>query len=490
MRLRWGRGSWARAGRISLPFAVLAGIPGSGCGGRPVEPGSGAEIVAVSVHPRQLAMAARDSARFTAHAVDEAGDSALIAAVWTAGGGTISAGGVFRPDSTAAAHWVAAAHPERPWLSDTATVTLTTPTALALHVKPRDPVLAVGDTVEFSAYVMYAAGDSSLAAASWSADGGTLTAAGPGRVRFSSGAAGQFDVRATLNALADTTTVTVSAPADVLLNEGFDDGALAARGWYDAAGSATISTTEKRTGAGALQLHWTTGSTGPHGAVRRVFTPTETLYVSYWVKYSSAYVGSGKPYHPHEFGILSSLDGDWDGLTWNYLNTYIEQNYQNGGIPRLVIQDSRMIDITKIGVDLTGVTEQRSVAGCNGNTDGTGVTSCFQVSASEWYNAKEWDAPGVAFRPVPGADYKGDWNHVEVYFRLNSVAGGVGQPDGVVRYWLNGNLKIEHTNVLFRTGANPTLRFRQVLITPYIGDGSPVTQAMWVDDLVLSSGVP
>jgi hypothetical protein len=469
---------------------VVLAVSAIGCGGRPVEPGPGMEVVAVSVQPKQLEMAPGDSARFTAYGLNAAGDSAVIAASWTAGGGAVSGDGVFTPDSTAADHWVAAAHPERPWLSDTATVTLTTPTAVALRVTPRDPVLDVGDTVDLTAYVVYAAGDSALAAVSWSAGGGTLTAAGPGRVRFSSGTAGQFDVRATLGALADTVTVTVSAPADVLLSEGFDDGALGARGWYDAAGSVTISTTDKRTGAGALQLRWTAGSTGPHGAVRRLFAPTETLYVSYWVKYSSNYVGSGKPYHPHEFGILSSLDDEWDGLTWNYLNTYIEQNYQNGGIPRLVIQDSRMIDITKIGVDLTGITEQRSVAGCNGNTDGTGVTSCYQVSATEWYNAKEWDAAGVAFQPVTGPDYKGDWNHVEVYFRLNSVVSGIGQADGIVRYWLNGDLKIEHTNVLFRTGANPTLRFRQFLITPYMGDGSPVTQTMWVDDLVLLAGIP
>src|SRR6185503_6919921 len=66
-----------------------------------------------------------------------------------------------------------------------------------------------------------------------------------------------------------------------------------------------------------------------------------------------------------------------------------------------------------------------------------------------------------------------------------TVVNGIGQSNGVVRYWLNGNLKMERTNVLFRTGANPGLKFRQFLLTPYIGDGSPVSQTMWVDDLVL-----
>ena len=224
---------------------------------------------------------------------------------------------------------------------------------------------------------------------------------------------------------------------DTLFTERFDDASFAARGWYDL-GSPTITTAEKHSGTGSLQAHWNNGATTTSvGTMRKLFTPTESLYVSFWVKYSSNYVGSGQAYHPHEFTILSNLDGDFDGPSSNYLNAYIEQNYQSGGIPRLVIQDSKMIDITKILVNLTGVTESRSVAGCNGNTDGTGVTSCYQVSATEWYNAKEWDAAAVAFRPTAGPDYKGDWNHVEVYFQLNRIAGGIGQTNGIVRYWLN-----------------------------------------------------
>jgi hypothetical protein len=32
------------------------------------------------------------------------------------------------------------------------------------------------------------------------------------------------------------------------------------------------------------------------------------------------------------------------------------------------------------------------------------------------------------------------------------------------------------------------MKFVQVLIAPYIGDGSPVAQSMWVDDLVIATG--
>ena len=34
------------------------------------------------------------------------------------------------------------------------------------------------------------------------------------------------------------------------------------------------------------------------------------------------------------------------------------------------------------------------------------------------------------------------------------------------------------------------MQFNQFLLTPYIGDGSPVDQYMWVDDLVVATSRP
>src|SRR6185436_3864566 len=38
---------------------------------------------------------------------------------------------------------------------------------------------------------------------------------------------------------------------------------------------------------------------------------------------------------------------------------------------------------------------------------------------------------------------------------------------------------------VIRTGQHPTMMFVQFLVAPYIGDGSPVDQTMWVDDLLV-----
>ena len=112
----------------------------------------------------------------------------------------------------------------------------------------------------------------------------------------------------------------------------------------------------------ALEVRFAAGAqTPPWVAARHLFTPSPTIYVSYWVRYSANWVGSGRPYHPHEFQIMSDLDGNYDGLSNSWLEAYIEQNYQNGGTPRLLIQDSKAIN-TSLGtppIDLTRVTENR-----------------------------------------------------------------------------------------------------------------------------------
>lgn len=376
--------------------------------------------------------------------------------------------------------------------SGTATVTVAAAPVATVTVSPSSDTVAVGATAQYNATLRDAGGNILTGrVVTWSSSDPTKAQVSTNGLALGI-AAGTATITATSEGRVGSASVlvTAAAPGTVLFSESFDDNLLANRGWYDLS-SPTLSTTEKHSGTAALEARWTSGAqSSTAGAMRKLFTPTSTLYVSYWVKYSTNYVGSGQLYHPHEFSARSSLDGDWDAPTFSYLNAYIEQNYQNGGIPRLIIQDDRMIDITRIMVDLTGVTENRSVAGCNGNTDGTGSISCYQVGPTEWNNFKEWDAPTVAFRPTAGPDYKSDWNHVEVYFQLNTIVGGIGQTNGIVRYWLNGNLKIELTNVLFRTGANPTLQFKQFFFGPYIGDGSPVAQTMWVDDLVVGTAKP
>lgn len=294
----------------------------------------------------------------------------------------------------------------------------------------------------------------------------------------------------------------VDLPPTILLTEEFDNASLAARGWYDNAGS-DIITSDFAGGGGCLRAAFALTSTQPTwNILRHLFTASPTVYLSYWVKYSSNWVGSGQTYHPHEFHFLTNLDADFDGLSDNYLTTYIEHNYQSGGIPLLAFQDNRDINTganvfrtgggTISGTDVVANTETRSVSGANGGVENGWTWASFAFgTAVGYYNNKQLLSPaGVAFQPSPGAGYKNNWNLVEAFFAMNSIQGGIAQSDGIVRYWFNQMLLIDRTDIIMRTGAHPTLQFHQLAIAPYIGDGSPATQNVLYDHLTVQTARP
>jgi hypothetical protein len=281
---------------------------------------------------------------------------------------------------------------------------------------------------------------------------------------------------------------TPSSSATVLFSENFEDTNFDKRGWYDLSAKATLSSDHATVGSTkSVEVHFTKGATNPtpNPGGRHLFTGSDSVYLSYYVKYSTNWVGSGKSYHPHEFHFLTNEDGEYVGPAWTYLTTYIEQNYQNGGYAMLGIQDGKNIDTTKIKQDLTNVTENRAVAGCNGAND----QDCYK-SGTYYYNGEMWKSAVPVFTNAPDASNKNSWHKVEVYFKLNTIVGGKGQADGIAKYTIDGKTVIDEKNIIFRTGAHPNMKFNQFLFAPYIGDGSPIDQNMWVDDLVVATDKP
>src|SRR5882757_1290940 len=187
---------------------------------------------------------------------------------------------------------------------------------------------------------------------------------------------------------APTFASTSGSPSTILLQEAFDDNAFATRGWYDNTGMVTTTAQHVPGSASAAEFHFLPGASTPTsgGAARHLFPASPTLYVSYWVKYSANWVGSGHPYHPHEFLVLSDQDGDWDGPSNNWLTLYVEHNYQNGGIPRLAVQDGKAINTSfgALPINFTATTENRSTTGCNGVVESSIASECFNMPP--WYN--------------------------------------------------------------------------------------------------------
>ena len=273
-----------------------------------------------------------------------------------------------------------------------------------------------------------------------------------------------------------------AAPAGgVLFQERFDTADLASRGWYDNPRPSLSSTEHAGNGGSSIEYKFLRGATKPitGSPLRKLFTPTPSIYLSCSVKYSANWVGSQKPYHPHEFHFLTTMDDAWAGLSFTHLTVYVEEN---GGTPLVAIQDGKNVDQASVGKDLAPTTERRAAAGCNGSTDGY-PDNCYR--ANEGYvNEKKWKAPQRLF----GDD---KWHFIEAFVRLNTIGGnGKGAKDGIVQYWFDRQLVIDRHDVLFRTGANASMQFNQFVIAPYIGDGSPVTQSLWVDDVTVATARP
>lgn len=285
----------------------------------------------------------------------------------------------------------------------------------------------------------------------------------------------------------------------VLFTETFEDGDFEARGWYDGP-SGTLSTDEAIEGStSSFECRYSTGVQECDGGTpgRHLFEPQTAVCLSYWVKYSSNWVGSQQPYHPHEFHFITNEDDMFVGPSHTRLTTYIEQV---GGVPRLAIQDSVNVDpacILRNDDSFVGCdgsfedyvfTEMRSAASCNGALGDLDYRDCFQ-SGRGWYSARFVDGPFQVFGDE-APWLKDEWHHVRTYWRLNDIENGVGVPNGVIRYWVDDELLVERVEVLMRTGVHPDMAFDQFVVAPYIGDGSPVDQSMFVDDLEVSVGVP
>ncbi|MEI7903883.1 MAG: hypothetical protein WCI43_00535 [Candidatus Firestonebacteria bacterium] len=275
----------------------------------------------------------------------------------------------------------------------------------------------------------------------------------------------------------------VAGFGELLFEEKFEDADFAGRGWYDTKG-AGLSKTEHIPGSvSSLEFKFLKGARIPAGGTpaRHLFKESDSVYVSFWIKFSANWTGSNKPYHPHMFHFTTNKNDKYCGPAWTHLTTYIEDTE---GTPRLSIQDGQNIDVSRLKEDLTKKTENRAVAGGNGNSDGTGKLDCYKAG-KRYANGKTWDADKKYFSDEPGPYYKGDWHHIEVYFKLNSIVNGKGVADGAAKYWYDGKLIINNDKVMLRTGQFPDMKFNQFLILPYIGDGSPIEQSFWVDDLVV-----
>jgi hypothetical protein len=277
-------------------------------------------------------------------------------------------------------------------------------------------------------------------------------------------------------------------PGKVLFDEPFEDTNWEARGWYDGP-QMQITSEEHAPGSGhSCAWHWAkAGDVGIEGRGGRVrFEPVTNVTLSFSIKHCDDWTWTGVNWHPHEFHFVTDVDPAYIGPAHTHLTLYVEAV---NGRPRVGIQDGMNIDETRVGQNLVGVTEKRAVAGGNGDSDGYGGGDCYKAG-DHHANGKSWEPNEMYFTDEKGPHYKGDWHRIRVKFQLNTVKDGVGQKDGIIRYWYDGQLIMDYHGIVFRTGQHPTMKINQFLMAPYYGPGVPHEQTIWVDDLRITTEVP
>jgi len=270
-----------------------------------------------------------------------------------------------------------------------------------------------------------------------------------------------------------------------LFEELFDDTNWTSRGWYDSPNMEITSSEHIKGSKYSCVWHWKeTGDIGVVGKGGRVLLkPVSSVIISFYIKHSSNWKWTGVNWHPHELHFITDVDSPYIGPAYTHLTLYIEVV---NGKPRLAIQDGKNIDESRIGQNLVGVTENRAVAGGNGDSDGYGKGDCYRAG-NVYANGKYWEPDRVYFSDEPGQYYKGDWHHVNAKFRLNSVVNGIGIKDGILQYWFDDKLIMDYHNVVFRTGQYPNMKINQFLMAPYFGPGVPHEQWIWIDDLRITT---
>lgn len=297
----------------------------------------------------------------------------------------------------------------------------------------------------------------------------------------------------------DLLTLAASLP-NILLTENFADANFGSRGWFDTTiGTIDTAVFSPDAGNSSLKISWTAPGTGatnktPVAPRRHTFTATDAVYVSYWQKLGTAAVpwqGSGQLYHPHTFQLLTNVDDDWIGPSNTNLSVRLDINVFT---PRFNISDGLRLFTTNPYPDVTGVYPNNSGtpsrlgtssahAVMGGNGKQVSSAAYYDNFGGAWENTSDWIAPSPSF-------LNNTWHHIEAYVVMNTIVGGVPQANGVLKYWVDGVLVISYTNVYLRTAQFSAQKFNKILLVPYIGDGSPIAQDMWIDNLTVMDALP
>jgi nicotinamidase-related amidase len=251
----------------------------------------------------------------------------------------------------------------------------------------------------------------------------------------------------------DASNRQITGSGPTLVQESFEDANLKARGWYDIA--STRIADGGIAGTRCLEFEWQAGDSQPRGTLilRRLFAPTNEVFVRYYLKLSKNWDWTGRNYHPHLTQFMTTENRPYDAPATTHLTLYVEPV---AGKLRLATSDMQNKDAPH------------------------GLT---QGPLRGHFNGRLYDSDDALF-----SDDK--WHCIEAQFKLNSLdtANDRPHPDGIARAWFDGQLVVEHTDVVFRSTDLSNMKINQLLLAPYFGPGLlPHSQKLWIDELAIST---
>ncbi|HKV75110.1 MAG TPA: Ig-like domain-containing protein [Gemmatimonadales bacterium] len=166
-------------------------------------------LTSITLSPPAASIPAGLTQQFSVSGLLSDGSTSTPAVNYSATGGTITAGGLYTAGNTTGTFRVIAVQ-QGGTLADTSAVTITTPVLTQVIVAPPSVTLAEGLTQQFAVSGTLSDGSSTTPAVTWTATGGTISAAG---LYTAGNSTGSFRVIATQQGgtLADTAAVTVTS---------------------------------------------------------------------------------------------------------------------------------------------------------------------------------------------------------------------------------------------------------------------------------------
>ncbi|MBX7119820.1 MAG: Ig-like domain-containing protein [Gemmatimonadaceae bacterium] len=480
-------GGLYRAGAAAGTFRVIARHEASGRADTSavtisVPPPAAPTLTGLVLAPASVSLDSGATRQFSVTGTWSDGATTPPTVVYTATGGTITTGGLYRAGAAAGTFRVIARH-EASGRADTSAVTITVPppaapTLTGLVLAPASVSLDSGATRQFSVTGTWSDGATTPPTVVYTATGGTITSGGLYRA---GAAAGTFRViaRHEASGRADTSAVTITVPpppsGSALVNEcatpragwiwcdDFDQDRLASYFEFEQANGAFARVGGVgNDGSFGMRARWSAGQVSAgalHLAIGRTpqsyFRPADAgtanyreLYWRVYLRNQPGWTGGGGDKLSRAFIYASSTSWAQAMIAhvWSGDNT--------------ASRDMLMIDPAR-GTDAAG------------NLVTTGYNDFAHLT---WIGAVHGTTPIFATANA------GVWRCIEAHVRLNDA----GQANGLMELWINGTPEATRTGLNF-VGSYSAYGLNAVFLENYWNAGSPVAQERYMDNFVVST---